>query len=420
MDTLIKKRIELSGKTGEFALALIILFILVFSQFGFHSPIYANDLIANTVISNPTIYKTGDKLQAEFDTDYQKRMFDYRMNLKYSGNKINNVSDGIKHIKMVKYYAGRPVKINIVEMSSEVATNYELMPVKASDYDLHSKTTLRTMAGRTNSIVALNGGYFKPQSGLPLGTLVINGKLYTGPVYNRAALGIFEDGYDVSRIEFDGYIRGNDKEIKIDNINQPRMLSSYVIAYTREWGAYAPVSPKNGVQLKIAGNRILKASANSLSIPEDGYVLVGPKEKLSPLFGAEYVEMELGLNPKWENVKHVISGGPYLVKNGNVYVDVAEERLNAIGGRNPRSAIGYTKDNDLILVAVDGREGSSVGLTLYELANLMYSLGCVNAINLDGGGSTVMYVNGAIVNKPPQPGGIAISNAVVIAPKSIE
>lgn len=417
MDTLISNRIELSGKTGEFLLALIILLILVFSQFGFHSPIYANDLIANTVISNPSIYKTGEKLQAEFDTDYHKRMFDYKMNTKYSGYKVNNVSDGIKHIRMVKYYAGRPVKINIVEMSPKIASDYELIPVKASDYTLHSKTTLRTMAGRTNSVVALNGGFFKPQSGLPLGTLVINGKLYTGPVYNRVALGVFDDGYDVSRVEFNGFIKGNDKEVKIDNLNQPRMLSSYVIAYTREWGAYAPASPKNGVQLKIVGNKILSASANPLAIPNDGYVLVGPKDKLSALFGAEYVEMELGLNPKWYNVKHVISGGPYLVKNGNVYVDVSEEKLNAIGGRNPRSAIGYTADNNLIMVAVDGREGSSIGLTLYELANLMYSLGCVNAINLDGGGSTVMYVNGAIVNKPPQPGGIAISNAVVIAKK---
>ena len=420
MDTLISNRVELSGKTGEFILALMILLILVFAQFAFHSPIYANDLIANTVISNPTIYKAGDKLQAEFDSDYQRKIFDYKMNVKYSGYNINDVSDGIKHIKMVKYYAGRPVKINVVEMSPKIATDYEIMPVIASDNSLHNKTTLRTMAGRTNSIVALNGGFFKPQSGLPLGTLVIDGKLYTGPVYNRVALGIFEDGYDVSRVEFDGYIRSGENDIKIDNINQPRMISSYVIVYTSEWGSYAPISPKNGVQLQITGNKIIKASANPLPIPDDGYVIVGPKEKLSALFGAEYVDIEIGLNPKWENVKHVISGGPYLVRNGDIYVDVSEEKLLAIGGRNPRSAIGYTKENNLIMVAVDGRENSSIGLTLNELAQLMRVLGCINAINLDGGGSTVMYVNGAIVNQPPQPGGIALSNAIVISRKNIE
>ena len=421
MDTLrLDSQIERLSKTGEFILALGILFTLVFAQFGFHSPIYANDLIANTVISNPSIYKNGDKLRAEFDTDYQKRLFNHRMSVKYSGFKINDVADGIKHVKMVNYYGGRPVRINIVEMNKNIAKDYEVMPAMASNYTLHHKTTLRTIAGRTNSVVAINGGFFKPQSGIPLGTLMIDGKIYTGPIYNRVALGIFEDGFDVSRVEFDGVIRGNNTEIKIDNINQPRMLSSYVLAYTRDWGKYAPVSPKGGVQLQIVGDRIISASANPLLIPNDGYVLVGPKEKLCALFGAPYVEMELGLSPKWENVKHIVSGGPYLVKNGNVYVDVSEERLQAIGGRNPRSAIGYTKDNDLIIVAVDGREGSSVGLTLYELASLMKSLGCVNAINLDGGGSTVMYVNGEIVNKPPQPGGIALSNAVVISKKTID
>lgn len=417
MDTLASNRIELSGKTAEFILALLILLTLLFSQFALHSPIYANDLIANTVISNPSIYKNGEKLRAEFDTDYQKRVFDYQMNLKYSEYKINSVADGIKHIKMVKYYAGRPVKINVVEINKKLASDYEIRPETASNYSLHSKTTLRTMAGRTNSVVALNGGFFKPQSGLPLGTLVIDGKIYTGPVYNRVALGIFEDGYDVSRIEFDGIIKGNNTSVKIDNINQPRMLSTYVIAYTRDWGKYSPVSPKNGVQLQISGNKIIAASANPLSIPSDGCVLVGPKDKLKALFGAEYVDLELGLSPKWDNVKHVISGGPYLVKNGSVYVDISEEKLLAIGGRNPRSAIGYTRDNNLILVAVDGREGSSIGLTLSELAHFMQSLGCVNAINLDGGGSTVMYVNGAIVNSPPQPGGIALSNAIVVSKK---
>ena len=95
------------------------------------------------------------------------------------------------------------------------------------------------------------------------------------------------------------------------------------------------------------------------------------------------------------------------------------QKLQSIGGRNPRTAIGYTKDNDLVLVAVDGREGSSIGLTLVELANLMHSLGCTNAINLDGGGSTVMYVKGQIVNHPNKQGGISLSNAIVISKKNI-
>lgn len=97
---------------------------------------------------------------------------------------------------------------------------------------------------------------------------------------------------------------------------------------------------------------------------------------------------------------------------------MTEQKLGAIGGKNPRTAIGYTQDGNFIMVAVDGREGASVGLTLKELAWFMKSIGCINAMNLDGGGSTVMYVNGRVVNMPKVKGGIALSNALTIDLKS--
>ena len=103
-----------------------------------------------------------------------------------------------------------------------------------------------------------------------------------------------------------------------------------------------------------------------------------------------------------------------MVKNGEVFVDMTAQKLGAIGGRNPRTAIGYTADNNLVLVAVDGREGSSIGMTLNELASFMQSIGCVGAINLDGGGSTVMYVKGKVVNKPAVQGGIPLSHTLMV------
>ena len=103
-----------------------------------------------------------------------------------------------------------------------------------------------------------------------------------------------------------------------------------------------------------------------------------------------------------------------ILKTAIVVIDIREQKLLSIGGRNPRTAIGYTKDNKFIMITADGREGSSIGLTLTELAQYMKKLGCVNAMNLDGGGSTVMYVKGSIANKPPVKGGIALSNALTI------
>ena len=380
--------------------------------------IFANDLIANTNLTVPAMTTLTKYINNGLSSGYLKNKFDARIKEKYQGYYVSDVADGVKHIRMTRYFSGKPVRMNVVEVNKLVAKDYEVRPAVASSSYLHSKRTVRTIAQNTNSIVAINGGFFKPQTGVPLGTLMINHKLYTGPIYDRVAFGIFENGYKVDRVQFKGKIIGNGYEIPIDNINQPRMLSSYILMYTRDWGSVAPASPQYGVQLRVENNRITAASANPLSIPQNGYVLVGPKSKLSKLFGAGAVDTQLLLSSGWNNAKHIIGGGPYLVKNGEVYVDMTAEKLQAIGGRNPRTAIGYTKDNDLILITADGREGHSVGLTLVELANFMKSLGCVDAINLDGGGSTVMYVNGVIVNKPQQIGGIALSNAMVISKKS--
>ena len=419
MDTLLEnKQIHLPFRTCEYVLTLSLFVTLVLTHTIFIPPLFANDLIANNAVTTPTLKEMSQYIKEEMNPQIRQEKFENRIKSKYKGYVINNVDTGIKHIKMVKYYNGKPVKINVVEMNNKVASNYEVKPAIAS-VTLSNKRTVRNIAQRTNSIVAINGGFFKPQTGVPLGTLMIDQKIYTGPIYDRVALGIFKDGYDVGRVQLDGKIIGNNQEIKIDNINQPRMLSSYILAYTRDWGKYAPASPQYGVQLQIVGNKITAASANPLSIPENGYVLVGPKSKLGKLFGADYVDVEIKTNPKWENVQHIISGGPYLLKDNQIFIDMTAQKLQSIGGRNPRTAIGYTEDKDLVLVAVDGREGSSVGLTLVELAKFMKSLGCTNAINLDGGGSTVMYVKGQIVNHPHQPGGIALSNALVISKKSI-
>ena len=417
MDTLTEKRIFIVPfRTCEYVLVLSLFIFLILMHTIFQQPLLANDLLASNATTTPTLYNMREHIFEELNPQIKKEKFDRRIEEKYAGQKVISVDEGIKHIKFIRYYNGRPVRINIVEVNKSIATDYEIKPAIAAN-TLQNKKNLKTIAKNTNSIVAINGGFFKPQTGVPLGTLMINKKLYTGPIYDRVALGIFKDGYDVGRVQLNAKILGNNQEIKIDNINQPRILSSYILAYSRDWGNIAPASPQYGVQLQIVGNKITAVSANPLSIPENGYVIVGPKSKLSKLFGAKNVNIEISTNPKWENVEHIISGGPYLVKDNQIFIDMTAQKLQSIGGRNPRTAIGYTKDNDLILVTADGREGSSIGLTLRELANLMAELGCSNAINLDGGGSTVMYVNGQIVNKPNQQGGIALSNALVIAKK---
>ena len=101
-----------------------------------------------------------------------------------------------------------------------------------------------------------------------------------------------------------------------------------------------------------------------------------------------------------------IGGGPTLVKNGQVNVTYNQEIFwgSGVGLDNgdPRTAVGYTADNHVILFVVDGRQGISQGLGLPELASTLISRGCVEAMNLDGGGSTGMAIGGDYVNHPSE------------------
>lgn len=346
-----------------------------------------------------------------------EQSFNQNLNYKYAGSKIYEVDKGIKHVQMIKFYNNRPVRINVVELSTNVNSNLEIEPAIAST-SLASKERISNIAQREGAIVAINGGYFKPQTGVPLGTLMINRKIYTGPIYDRVALGIFENKYEMARVKLKALVKTNIGDFKIDNVNQPRMLSTHAIVYTRDWGEISPPSPKYGAQLVVSNGKLVKITTNSVEIPENGFVVIAPTKKLGAITKAKKFKLDLQINPEWEKVVHVIGGGPYLVRNGEIFVDMTAQKLSAIGGRNPRTAIGYTKNNHLIMLTADGREGASIGLTLMELAQLMKEFGCVNAMNLDGGGSTVMYVDGHIVNKPAIKGGIPLSNTIMVSLKN--
>ena len=110
------------------------------------------------------------------------------------------------------------------------------------------------------------------------------------------------------------------------------------------------------------------------------------------------------------------SFGPGLLSDGEVTVGENTEVSRAMNS-NPRTAIGQIDDNHYVFVVSDGRTDESKGLSLYELAEFMESLGCRTAYNLDGGGSSTMYFNGSVVNNPTTNGRIkerAVSDIVYI------
>ena len=112
-----------------------------------------------------------------------------------------------------------------------------------------------------------------------------------------------------------------------------------------------------------------------------------------------------------DGVVNLLAFGPALVENGEIAVDTNTEVGQAMAS-NPRTAIGMIDENHYIIVVSDGRTSESKGLSLYQLAEVMKSYGAKTAYNLDGGGSSTLYFNGQVINKPTT-GGNKISERAV-------
>lgn len=118
-----------------------------------------------------------------------------------------------------------------------------------------------------------------------------------------------------------------------------------------------------------------------MSFDADGNLSVG--EKYSP---NELIK---------DNVKNAFVTGPYIIKDGKD--DIQDYKMD---GFSPRTVIGQAEDKSIIFLTVDGRQGLKLGANLKEIQRIMRSFGAVNAVCLDGGGSTTMYYNGEVVNNP--------------------
>jgi len=97
-----------------------------------------------------------------------------------------------------------------------------------------------------------------------------------------------------------------------------------------------------------------------------------------------------------------VHAGPILITDGEINITTEEEVFfnTSIAGVQPRSAVGYTENGEIILMVVDGRQADSRGVYLEELALLMAQFNCVDAMNLDGGGSSALVINRKLINRP--------------------
>jgi exopolysaccharide biosynthesis protein len=138
-----------------------------------------------------------------------------------------------------------------------------------------------------------------------------------------------------------------------------------------------------------------------------------------PTEAGAVLKISTATSPDLKGVKTAIGGGPALVHNGQpVRADrqLQLEHRTALG-RHPRSAIGWNK-KFFFLVEVDGRQPDlSMGMSFPELGNYLAKLGCEEALNLDGGGSSTFWVDGHVVNSPCDGTERSVANALVVVRK---
>ncbi len=156
----------------------------------------------------------------------------------------------------------------------------------------------------------------------------------------------------------------------------------------------------------------LNAEGRNTAIPEDGVVVVGKGPRAGELLkaaqGQQGCRIRLALQDQdgrsWLGVRTAVGGEPELVRNGAFSTRTDSHGLNAdtpfARSRHPRTAAGVTKNGSLVLVVVDGRQATSRGATLKEIAQIMLDLGCTEALNLDGGGSSTLIARDLVVNSP--------------------
>lgn len=336
-----------------------------------------------------------------------------------------NVAPGVEHLKVITRCRRGPLIINALRIDPRHPdVSVEMRPA------VHTAPTIkRGLAGMRSladqfvpgqDIAGTNATFFRirnPAFGLPVGLSIRNGRIITGPMYARTVMGVTASGeIRMEKVELDGRVSlGNGALIRLDNVNQIHPtakagLEGQTVLFTPDWGEKSPTPPPGMRAVRIRNGTIAKVAENQrLPIPKDGSVLILPDEhpaikKLAPGITAD---VSLRTVPDWSDVQSALAGGPRILENGRVVDRQAEENFNPGNEKlydfAPRTGAGVTKDGQLILVTVDGRQpGISEGVSLEQLGRLLKRFGAVDGLNFDGGGSTQMVIEGEYVNSPSQ------------------
>lgn len=292
----------------------------------------------------------------------------------------------------------------------------KIAPVHASPYVLSREKT-SSIAKRKGAFAAVNGGFFRMEGkydGSSSGILKIAGQFLSSPRNKRAAIGWMDGGKVavIDRVDMKAALQWENLSFPIDCINQPAAVDKTIL-YTSNFFSSTLSPPqtkevlidKEGcVQaIKYEGDSILPIGGCVYAIGESVSLNL-PQKKLRTLanFSIHLLpELDTKNEALWNKVSNIVGGTPLLISQGEKITDYTSEktRPSFLTERHPRTAIGIKPNGHWVFVVVDGRQPDlSIGMTMKELADFLFSLGCCEALNLDGGGSSTLFLDGCVVN----------------------
>lgn len=305
----------------------------------------------------------------------------------------------------------------------------DLRSALSQDEVMGTETVLET-AARQKAVAAINAGFFSP-NGDPQALLKLDGSLVSETSRARGAVGIVApkpgsplrllfDRVTVSvSVQFES--GGQRHTVPVAGVDTTRVRGKLML-FTPRYHADTDTAP-GGTEWILDGSPLAvverRDDVGKSVIPRNGAVLsFGGTEPPPPLDAlargtrvsvVPHFKTLLGSTPSaWAGARDIVSGAGLLVTKGRALSDWTAEHLSAgfHTQRHPRTMIGVDDRDAIWLVTVDGRQPAlSLGMTFAELQSLARDLNLREALNLDGGGSTTMVVNGKVVNHPSDAAG---------------
>ena len=356
-----------------------------------------------------------------------------------AGTQTKTVADGVTLIQNINTDPTSPIVISILKVNLKTP-GVKVITAFAGDTIIEDNPTkgrekVSSIVARTGAVAGVNADFF-PFTGDPLGLSIMGGELVSEPM-DRAAIGITDSGEVIcDRMSFSGTITASSGEtFPLRGLNRQRGKNELVL-YTPIFGATTGATEGVELALELAGpikvNTDIEATVSSdpltlgscSAIPTSGAILSAQGTAadwiMANIHNGDKIKLRFDIkgtsDESWDKVVQAVGGGSMLVRGGEIFTDPADEgfKPDFYLNRHPRTAAGVTSSGELLLVTVDGRQYFSQGMTIAELAQLMKDLGAVDAINLDGGGSTSLSIRGAVVNSPSEGTERPVANMLIV------